>query len=320
MVTFAGPDGGRQERAMKRRQFFLTAAAAAGLAARERTWAQTSSADRLSRVAIMMFGLNSIVKNNFAPSPDRTLDIMDMGQFAADQFGVHQISVQSNYFPSTEMSWLKDFKSRLAKTKTRLVQVNLEFGAGYNMGAEAPSGRLQMIDLHRVWLDKVAFLECPRVLLNQGQPSEENKALITSNYRAVVALAKEKGIMPCSENRGGAGGRGATPAGAAAPPPPPPPTVPTYIILTEILRASGTATCVDFLNFPDQPTQHQGIRAMLPLTSGLLHAGMRFDLPPAMAICREAGYKGLYAIKASGLPGDPVENTKKIIEGVLANM
>lgn len=304
---------------MRRRDFFLTAAAAAGLAARQRTWAQTSNADKLSRVAIMMFGLNSIVKNNFAPSPERTLDIMDMGQFAADHFGVHQISVQSNYFPSTEMSWLKDFKSRLAKTKTRLVQVNLEFGAGYNMGAEAPSGRLQMIDLHRVWLDKVAFLECPRVLLNQGQPTPENRELITSNYRAVVALAKAKGIMPCSENRGG-GGRGAAPAGAAAPTPPPPPATPAYIILTEILKASGTATCVDFLNFPDQQTQLQGIRAMLPLTSGLLHAGMRFDLPPAMAICREAGYRGLYAIKASGLPGDPVENTKKIIEGVLANM
>jgi hypothetical protein len=39
-----------------------------------------------------------------------------------------------------------------------------------------------------------------------------------------------------------------------------------------------------------------------------------------MKLCREANYKGLYAIKAAGLPGDPAENTQKIIDGVLANM
>ena len=59
---------------------------------------------------------------------------------------------------------------------------------------------------------------------------------------------------------------------------------------------------------------------MLPITSGLVHAGMRYDLPAAMAVCKELGYKGLYAIKASGLPGDPIENTQKILDGLLATM
>ena len=229
------------------------------------------------------------------------------------------------------MSWLKDFKSRLDKTNTKVVQINLEFGAGYNMGAESPSGRLQMIDLHRSWLDKAAFLGCPRVLLNQGQPTQENKALITSNYQAVVALAKAKGIIAASENRNAGGGRGArrrqrpvSPVPDACrrlpPPPPAPARPPSYILLTEILKASGTSSCVDFLNFPNQEEQLAGIRDMLPITSGLVHAGMRHDLVPAMKICRDQGYKGLYAIKASGLPGDPIANTQKIIEGVLANM
>ena len=35
-----------------------------------------------------------------------------------------------------------------------------------------------MIDLHRVWIDKAAFLDCPRVLLNQAVPSPENKDLL----------------------------------------------------------------------------------------------------------------------------------------------
>ncbi len=313
---------------MKRRDFLMMGAVAAtSMTAVRRGRAQAASGDKLSRIAIMMFGLNNIVKTNMPAAPERTLELMDFGQFCADRFKVHNIELQSNYFPSTEMSWLKDFKSRLDKTNTKVVQINLEFGAGYNMGADSPSGRLQMIDLHRSWFDKAAFLGCPRVLLNQGQPTQENKAQITANYQAVVALAKAKGITAASENRNAGGGRGraagpAAPGQPAQPPPPTPeaPAAPSYIILTEILKASGTASCVDFLNFPNQEEQLAGIRDMLPINSGLVHAGMRHDLPPAMKICRDQGYKGLYSIKASGLPGDPAENTQKIIDGVLANM
>jgi len=245
----------------------------------------------------------------------------------ADRYRVHNVELQSNYFPSTEMSWLKDFKTRLARTKTRVVQINLEFGAGYNMGADSPSGRLQMIDLHRAWLDKAAFLECPRVLLNQGQPTPDNKELTISNYKAVVALAKAKGIIAASENRNAPGaGRGAGAPGRAgqpvAPPaaPPPPPAGPSYPLLAEILKASGASACADFQNFPTQEEQLAGIRALLPLTSGLVHAGIRYDLPAAMKVCRELGYKGLYSIKASNLQGDPLENTQKILEGLLAEL
>jgi hypothetical protein len=317
---------------MKRREFLMSAVAATGVAAVSRTRAQGRDDDKLSRIAIMMFGLNSIVKNNVPESPTRTLDIMDIGQVCADRYRVHQVELQSNYFPSTEMSWLKDFKTRLSTTRTRVVQVNLEFGTGYNMGADSPSGRLQMIDLHRAWFDKLAFLECPRVLLNQGVPTPENRELITSNYRAVVELAKAKGIKAASENRNapgagrgaGAPGAAAQPGQAAAPPPPAaPPAVPgppSYLLLTDILKASGALACADFLNFPNQPEQLAGIRAMLPINHGLVHAGMRHELPPAMAVCRELGYKGLYSIKASGLPGDPLENTQKILDGVLATM
>jgi hypothetical protein len=314
---------------MQRRDFLMGAVAAASLTAVRRGPAQAPTGDKLSRIAIMMFGLNNIVKTNMPPGPERTLELMDIGQFCADRFKVHNVELQSNYFPSTQMSWLKDFKARLDKTKTRVVQINLELGTGLNMGVDTPSGRLSMVDLHGLWLDRAAFLGCPRVLLNQGQPTQENKALIISNYQAVVALAKAKGITGASENRGGGGGRGAAApaaqAGQAAPAPAPAPApqapaAPAYILLTEILKASGTASCVDFLNFPNQEEQLAGIREMLPINSGLVHAGMRYDLPPAMKICREAGYKGLYAIKASGLPGDPIENTQKIIDGVLANM
>ena len=51
---------------------------------------------------------------------------MDIGQICADRFKVHNVELQSNYFPSTEMSYLKDLKTRLDKTKTKVVQINIE--------------------------------------------------------------------------------------------------------------------------------------------------------------------------------------------------
>src|SRR5262249_9353006 len=153
----------------------------AGLIAARKVGAATNGQDKLSRIAIMMYGLDRLVKNNRPASPERTLDILDIGEFCADKFHVHAVELQSNYFPSTEMSWLKDFRDRLARTKPRVAQINLEFAAGMQLTSQQPAERLEMIDVHRVWFDKAAFLVCPRVLINQGQPTKENKELAITN-------------------------------------------------------------------------------------------------------------------------------------------
>jgi hypothetical protein len=320
-----------RERDMRRRDFLVGAAAATTLTGASKAWARSREDDKRSRIAIMMFGLNSIVKTNMPPGPERTVELMDIGEICADRFKVHQVELQSNYFASTEMSYLKDLKTRLDKTKTRIVQINLELPP-FNMGVDTSANRLNMIDLHRAWLDKAAFLGCPRVLLNQGTPSPDNKPLTIANYQAVNALAKAKGIKTASENRntGGRGRRAGAAGGAAQPPDQAAPaaaaaaapvsTTPSYIVLAEILKASGTYGCADFLNFPNQQEQLEGIRAMLSITSGLLHAGITYDLAPAMAVCRELRYPGIYSIKAIGQPGNPLDNTQKILDAVLANM
>jgi hypothetical protein len=325
---------------MKRREFIIGAAAATGLASVSRGWTQNSNDPKKSRIAIMIFGLDSLVKNNFPPSPNRTIDIMDSGELCADRYGVHNIELQSNYFPSTEISWLKDFKARLTKTKTKIVQINLELGIeignGMQLTSDTPVGRLHMIDLHRAWFEKAAFLECPRVLINQGRPTQENKELAITNLKALVAIAKPFKIICASENRGGGGGGRGRAGGAGAPADrggqpaqtapqaraaaPPQPSGPSFPLLVEIMRAGGGYLCVDMVNFPNEDEQHDGIRAELPFTSGLLHADMVYDLPKAMAICRELQYKGIYSIKAMRMPGNPLESTQKIIDGVLETM
>src|SRR5438874_233427 len=99
---------------MNRREFLVGTAAAAGLASTRHGWAQVRDQAKLARVAIMSLAFGSIFKNPDQPAnPARTLDIMDIGQMYADHYGVHNVEMQHTHFPSTEESWLKDFRARL---------------------------------------------------------------------------------------------------------------------------------------------------------------------------------------------------------------
>jgi hypothetical protein len=103
--------------------------------------------------------------------------------------------------------------------------------------------------------------------------------------------------------------------------PGPAPPVP-YLLLTEIIKASGTYANVDIGNLGDQEVQHAGMRAMFPLTDGNCHVKLnpaRYDLPAALALTKELGYKGLYSIEAGGT-GDSYENVQKIYDVLVANI
>jgi hypothetical protein len=319
---------------MRRREFLIGAAAAAGLI-RTKAWARTGvqpkgEAAKLSRVAIMSLSFNSILKNPSQPdNPARTLDIMDLGQMYADRYGVHSIEMQHAHFQSTELSYLKSFRERLTKTKSQVTNINLEFGP-QNISAADPALREQAVDRTKEWIDYASALGCPRIMVNQGQPTQENKEVAIAALKAMGDYGKSKNVMIAMENRGGGGARGATsPAasGATPPAPPSPPAVPgppAYVLLVEIIKGAGTLANCDLGNFPDQETQHGGIRAMLPLTDGNCHVKLnpaRYDLPAALKLTVELGYKGLYSIEApGGGQGDPHEAVQRIYDVLIANI
>jgi hypothetical protein len=310
---------------MERRDFLTSAAvvAASPFVFARRGQAQAGNQAKLARLAIMSLSFGSILRTPNAPDgPDRTLDIMDIGQMYADRYGIHFVELQHAYLPSTEDAWLRDFRARLAKTKSRISNINLEFGATMTMSVESAVGRLQAIDLTKRWIDHAALLGCPRVMLNQGQLSDANRTVAIAALKTMSDYGKTKGVMVSLEPRGAGGGRrGAEPA---APPPGPPPP-PAHILLTEVIKAAGAYANVDVANFGDQPVQHAGIRAMMPHTVGNTHVRLnpaRYDLLEAVRIIRdEFKYTGIYSIE-DGIPAgpDPYANIQEIRDVMLANI
>src|SRR5437867_2788388 len=222
---------------MKRREFLIGAAAAAGLVSRRNAWAQARDEAKLRRVAIMSLCFNSILKNPSQPdSPTRTLDVIDLGQMLADRYGVHNVEMQHAHFPSTEAAYLKDFRDRLTKTKSQVTNINLEFGP-QNISAADPALRQQAFERTKEWIDYAVVLGSPRIMVNQGAPTEENKAVAVATLKAMGDYGKSKNVMVAMENRGGGGGRRGAAADAASPAATPAPAA--WVLLVDIIKASG---------------------------------------------------------------------------------
>ncbi len=207
---------------MRRREFLMTAAAATGLANTRLAWTQTPGPapskikqSTLDRIAIMTLNFQSLLKvPDVQDSPTRTLELFDIGEMLADRYKVHKVEFQHYHLASTEPSYLKELRASLEKTKSRATQINLEFGQ-LNMSAPQQRDRLMAIDLTKAWVDHAVLLGAQRVMINQGQPTHENKVYGIPTLKTMVDYGKAKKIIVSVETRGGGGGRGRGQGGGA---------------------------------------------------------------------------------------------------------
>ena len=119
---------------MKRREFLIGSTAA--VAAASRVFAQGASKAasapdpaKVDRIAIMAYSFQRVLKvPGQASAPEKTVDVFELGEMFADRYKVHNIEMQHNYFESTDEAFLKSFVARLAKTKSKVSNINLELG------------------------------------------------------------------------------------------------------------------------------------------------------------------------------------------------
>jgi hypothetical protein len=323
---------------MRRRDFLMTAAAVAGIARTRAGRAQAQGANQakpatLDRIAIMTLNFQRMLKLPDLPDgPERTLELFDLPQMLADRYGVHKVEFQHYHIPSTEPSFLKELRARIEKTRSRMTQINLEFG-NLNMSAPELRNRLMAIDLTKAWVDHASMLGAQRVMINQGQPTEENKVHGIPTLKTMADYGKSKGIIVSVETRGGGGGGrqgaaapGASPAPPASPPLPPPGPPPlvgpaAWTLLAEIIKGAGAYSNVDVggAGAANQDELHACLKTMFPMTAGSMHTRVnaRWDLATAIKFLEhELGYKGLYTIEAS----NGHEGTRETYDVVVATV
>lgn len=263
--------------------------------------AASGPAAKVDRIAIMAYSFLRVLKvPGQAASPERTLEVFDLAEMFADRYKVHNIEMQHNYFESTEVSFFKTFLDRLAKTRSRVTNLNLELG-NMNIAATTPALRAQAVDLTRAWIDHAVVLGCPRVMINQGRLTQENKATAIDTLARMAAYGKTRNIMVGAEPRDD-----------------------DFTLLTEVMRAGGGYTNPDVGGFGgDEAHVMAGMRAMLPFTDGNCHMKIlnppTYDLAGAIRLTKEMGYKGLYSIE-NELPGDPYKNVQDVHDVLMATL
>jgi hypothetical protein len=312
---------------MQRREFLISAASVAAAATSQSLWAQApqrAKQSTLDRIAIMTLNFQSMLKvPDVEDNPNRTLELFDIAQMIADKYGVHRVEFQHYHIPSTEPSYLKELRSHIEKSKSRMTQINLEF-SGLNMSAPRVRDRLMAIDLTKAWVDHAVLLGAQRVMINQGaqggtasvMPNNENKVYGIPALKAMADYGKSKGIIVSMETRGagGGGGRrgggagtagapggGQAPAGAAAPaaaaaasapsapaPPatPPMPQPEVWALMAEILKATGAHANVDVggAGAANQEELHQCLKMLFPYNAGSMHTRVNTRWDLATAI------------------------------------
>ena len=322
---------------MERREFLVTAAAGAaaiaGMSPRARAQAaQRASQAKLDRISIMTLNFQALLKvPDTQPTPERTLELFELPAMIADTYGVHKVEFQHYHIASTEPAYLKDLRAAIEKSKSRMTQINVEFGAELTFSVPSQRYRTMTIDLTKRWVDHAVALGAQRVMVNQGTLTHVNKEWAIPTLKLMADYGKSKNIIVSVETRGGGGGgrgRGAAAPGAPAPPPPPPPppglpdTSPgRNALLAEVIKSAGSYSNVDVggAAAANQQELHDCIRMMFPFTAGSMHTRVNanWDLATCIRFMeKELGWKGLYTIET----GQGHAGTKEIYDVVVATL
>jgi hypothetical protein len=212
---------------------------------------------------------------------------------------------------------LKQLRASLEKAKSRATQINLEF-SDLNITAPRMRDRILAVDLTREWINHAAVLGAQRVMINQGAPTQENKANGIAALKPMVEYGKSKNIIVSVETRGSGGGRRPDPG---SPPPPPTSGKEANMLLAEIIKGANAYSNVDLggARALDQEELHLCLKTMFPMTANSLHTRVNtaWDLATAMKYLEgELGYKGLYTIEAS----NGHEGTQQIYDVIVATL
>jgi hypothetical protein len=184
------------------RRDFLASASASFLAT---AWAhpeQQSAHATLSRISIMTYNFSSILKMPGLPEkPTQTLDILDLPPAdVCRPLRRPQYRVSAPHLPVSDASFLRQLISRIKKAKSRISQINLEFGA-VTFSAPEPAQREEAVTLTSQWIDHAIMLECPRVMVNQGHLAQEKKEYSVPALKGISEYARSKNIKVSLESR-----------------------------------------------------------------------------------------------------------------------
>ncbi len=311
---------------MRRRDFLtrLGGTAAAGLLVDgARLWvaaqghaSRLSPGDKRQRIAVSTWSLHNYFQSTREKEfnlPGSMLALLDFPELVADKYKVHHLEFCAPHFASTEPSYIQELKSRLARVRSRVVNMPVDIEEIWTEGGLSdPNKKVRdnAINASKKWIDIGAALGSRAVRCDPGRMDANNLAATIESYKTLASYGKSRGAQVIIENHGGVGSEHPEE-------------------LVKLFKGVGTdfvGALPDFANFPDESTREKGLELLFPYARVVCHAkGLefdadgnetKFDFPKCVQIARKSGFKGIYSIEYEG-PADPYEGCEKVLDNLL---
>jgi hypothetical protein len=290
---------------VSRRDFlFGSAAAAAALATSRLAGAQDAGTRaKLDRISLLTNDFNGLLPEVWGdwskqPAPMQ-LDMMDLPAAVADRLRLHHLEVCNINLLSMEPSYIREFNERMRKAKSSVVDLIVELDPpatqyrGYiSVCSPDAAIRDRAIEETKKWIDIAAVLGSPSIMPDQGvRYLPQDLTPCIAGLKALVDYGKPKGVAVILEPRGQHLDR-----------------------LVELIKGSGAYS-------NPQIGSEAGLRLLYPLARTVQHINdsPRSNLPMAIKLSKELGFKGWFSIETDGGP-DAWAEIQKVIDALLLNL
>lgn len=275
-----------QKKRMNRRAFTQIAGSAAGL-----TILNPMSLFPGRRKVMDRIGMSTVnFRNRFASTKSekhaiaagRELTLLEVPEFFADRFHLHNVELWSKHFANQEVSYVKELKAALAKAGSTLI--NIQCDEDLDLGATDLTRRRESLNTAQIWLDIANFLGSGAIRFNVGKGDQN---LVIESFRMLNQSAKRYGIKLLVENHFGM-------------------EMDPQVHLNIVREVGENAyTLPDFGNYSDEE-RYASLQAILPKAYQISaktiafdaqgnHSSFDFDTCMQMSV--DSGFQGIYSVE-----------------------
>jgi len=287
---------------MNRRAFLFGSAAALSAVGLVRAQDPATRA-KLGRISVMTNDFDTILPEIWDRSKEvapKELDMMDLPDAVAERLHLHNLEVCNINLLSMEPSYIRKFKQRLQKAKSKVVDFVVEldppetrYRGHISVCSPDPAIRSQAIEMTKKWIDIAAVLGSPSIMPNQGvHYLTDDLTPAIEGLKALIDYARSKNMVVILEPRGE-----------------------RLEQLVELLKGSGA-----YAN--PQTGSEEGLRLLYPLARTVQHINVsprsKLDIANTIKIAKELNFKGWYSIETGG--SDPWASIQKVIDALVQNL
>jgi len=238
-------------------------------------------ADRITMSTVNFRERFAQTKTNDALYATSPLTLLNIPEYFADRFGLRQVEFWSKHFESLNREYLKDLKTAIAKSKSKLI--NIQFDEDYQIGSPDENIRSKGISLALQWVEAAHYLGSGAFRVN---PGNGEVAHAISSLKTINEACKAKGLVLMVENHFGM-------------------EMNPDIHLQIIREVGNIYTLPDFGNY-DNEVRYVALKKIMPYAYQVSAKTMAFDeklnhlsfdFDQCMKIAADSGFKGIYSVE-----------------------